>query len=203
MKRSHMLLLALALLFLLGANLRVQYRVSVDGTRLPGSYSASVLREGRLAATEAAEEILRYEAKTPACEARVRLSFRRAENDVQALTEALLRRTSGVAEADAVLLNGTRLGTVADGEALCEALRETLRGAMPAAAASGNISGQIELRRVYTRADGTRPTRTCCASSRASPRRSISTGTENWFRSVASWGRKNGLPRQCCDTGSQ
>ena len=157
MKRSHMLLLGLALLFLLGANLRVQYRVSVDGTRLPGAYSASVLRAGRLAATEAAEEILRYEAKTPACEARVRLSFRRAENDVQALTEALLRRTSGVAEADAVLLNGTRLGTVADGEALCEALRETLRGARPAAAASGNISGQIELRRVYTRADGNTP----------------------------------------------
>ena len=157
MKRSHMLLLTLALLALLGANLRVQYRVSVDGTRLPGAYSAAVLREGRRAATEAAEEILRYEAKTPALEAKARLSFRRAENDVQALTEALLQRTSGVTKADAVLLNGTRLGTVADGEALCERLREAMRSTMPAAAASGNISGQIELRSVYTRADSNTP----------------------------------------------
>ena len=60
---------------------------------------------------------------------------------------------SGLRLADAVYVNGIRLGVVADGERFCERLREAIRTPMPAAAVSGNISGRLELRRVYARAD--------------------------------------------------
>ncbi len=153
MRKARGFLLLLALLALLGAHLHPQYRVSVEGTELPGRYSAAALREGLRAAEEAAGEILRYEAKMPAVDRRLCLSLRRAGDDVQALTAALLRPVSGLRLADAVYVNGIRLGVVADGERFCERLREAIRTQMPAAAVSGNISGRLELRRVYARAD--------------------------------------------------
>ena len=85
--------------------------------------------------------------------ARLRLRFRPAGDDVPALTAALLHPISGLALADAVYVNGVPLGTVADGERFCERLRDSIRTQMPQAAVSGNISGRLELRRVYTRAD--------------------------------------------------
>ncbi len=153
MKRSQVLALLLAVLGLLASNLRLQYRVTVNGAALPGTYSAAVLREGKRAASEAAEEILRWEAKLPQTETRARLSFRRAGNDTRALTSALLQGVSGVTRADAVYVNGVRLGVVPDGETLCGRLREAIRERMPLTAVSGGISGQLALRRVYTRAD--------------------------------------------------
>lgn len=153
MRKARGVLLLLALLALLGAHLHPQYRVSVDGAELPGCYSAAALRQGQRAAEEAAGEILRYEAKMPAVERRLRLGLRPAEDDVKALTAALLRPVSGIKEADAVYVNGVRLGTVADGERFCERLRDAIRSQMPLAAVSGNISGRLELRRVYARAD--------------------------------------------------
>lgn len=153
MRKTRVALLLLALLALLGAHLHPQYRVSVEGMELPGRYSAAALREGRRAAEEAAGEILRYEAKMPAVERRLCLSLRPAGDDVPALTAALLRPVSGIGEADAVYVNGVRLGTVADGERFCERLRDSIRTQMPQTAVSGNISGRLELRRVYTRAD--------------------------------------------------
>ena len=120
MRKTRVALLLLALLALLGAHLHPQYRVSVEGMELPGRYSAAALREGRRAAEEAAGEILRYEAKMPAVERRLCLSLRPAGDDVPALTAALLRPVSGIGEADAVYVNGVRLGTVADGERFCE-----------------------------------------------------------------------------------
>ena len=153
MIRSRWLPITLALIGLLCANLRAQYRVCVNGAELPGSYSAAVLRRCERAAAAAADEILREEAVPPAAERRLRLSFRRPENDAQALTDALLRATPGLTCADAVCVNGLRLGTVADGQALCSRLRETILEQMPVTAVSGNISGQLSLRRVYTRAE--------------------------------------------------
>ncbi len=153
MRQIRWLPLILALAALLAANLRVQYRVRINGEELPGTYSAAVLRQSMRAAETAAEEILRCDAKMPEVERRPRLSLRRPDNDGRALTEALLRPVSGVASADAVFLNGLRLGTVPDGSELCRGLRELIREQMPASAVSGNISGQLMLRRVYTRAE--------------------------------------------------
>lgn len=153
MRKARGVLLVLALLALLGAHLHPQYRVSVEGAELPGCYSAAALRQGLRAAEEAAGEILRYEAKMPALERRLRLKLRPAGDDIPALTAALLRPVSGLTLADAVYVNGVPLGTVADGERFCERLRDSIRTQMPLAAVSGNISGRLELRRVYARAE--------------------------------------------------
>lgn len=151
-KRGWILLL-LALLGLLCTSLRPQYRVTVDGAELPGTYSPAALRRGERAAGEAADEILRWDAKMPETGRRLCLRLRPAPDDIAALTDALLQSVSGLSLADSVSVNGIRLGTVPDGQQLCARLRESILGRMPAAAVSGNISGRLELRRVYTRAD--------------------------------------------------
>ena len=153
MNRKGWLLLSLALLGLLCAHLHPQYRVTVEGASLPGTYSAAALRRGQEAAEEAAEEILRYAAKLPTVERRLRLSFSPAGDDTPALTAALLRCVSGVTLSDAVSVNGIRLGTVSDGDRFCELLRVSILAQMPGSAVSGNISGRLELQRVYTRSD--------------------------------------------------
>ncbi len=157
MRKTRVIALTLALAGLLAANLRLQYRVTVNGETLPGSYDPAILREGERAAAEAADEILRWEAKLPETRRQALLSFHRAENDTQALTAALLDGVSGIANADAVYVNGVRLGVVANGDALCDNLRAAIQAKMPVTAVSGRISGQLTLRRVYTRADSSVP----------------------------------------------
>ena len=153
MTRRRLISLLLAFAALLCVHLHPQYRVTVEGSRLPGTYSPAALRECLRAAEAAAEEILRYDAKMPETERRLCLRFRPAADENDALTAALLCSVSGVVKADSVYVNGIRLGTVTDGQQLCERLRDSILGQMPTRAVSGNISGRLELRRVYTRAD--------------------------------------------------
>ena len=61
---------------------------------------------------------------------------------------------NGITVSQEVLVNGDRLGTVQDGEALRRALERSIRSQMPLAAVSGSISGRISLRPVYTREGG-------------------------------------------------
>ncbi|MBR1456937.1 MAG: hypothetical protein IJ594_07235, partial [Oscillospiraceae bacterium] len=72
--------------------------------------------------------------------------------DAAALTDALLRACPGLTLADGVFVNGVRLGTVEDGAVLRERLRASILGQMPNAAVSGNISGELQIRPVYSRA---------------------------------------------------
>ena len=150
-RRQRLILLG-ALLLLLGANLRPVYAVSVAGQTLPGLYGRRQTERCVALARETAEELLESAEAVPEPRLRLRLSFSRAEGDEAALTDALLRSTEGVAVSEEVRVNGRRLGTVPDGEALRRALDLSIRGQMPLAAVSGSISGQMELRRVYTRA---------------------------------------------------
>ncbi len=149
--RKRWLLLGLALLMLLGANLRPAYRVSVDGERMPGLYTLPEALACVDAAQTAAEEILDNSAPLPPMRRSFRLSLRAADGDPVLLVDALLRATRGVAVSDEVIVNGVRLGTVEDGDYLQAALRSYIRNQMPMAAVSGNIGGKLELRRVYTR----------------------------------------------------
>ena len=152
MKRRRLILLAVSVLALGLANLRPQCRVSVGGQTLPGFYRPAAVDRSKEAAREAAEEILRSDARMPELRRSWRLRLRPADGDRQALSGAILRAVPGVRLADEVSVNGLRLGNVADGERLCEELRASIRGQMPGAAVFGNISGQLSLRRVYTRA---------------------------------------------------
>ena len=145
-------LLALALLCLLAANLNLSYRVSVNGRPVEGLYSAETVRRCENAAMEAAEEILQGPAKAPALTRRMHLGLGREDGNERELTDTLLRSVSGVTLSDCVIVNGTRLGTVRDGEALMEKLRQSIRGQMPNAAVFGNISGRVQIQKIYSRA---------------------------------------------------
>ena len=145
-------ILALGLLMLLTANLRPVYRVTVDGQALPGCYTREEIRTCAETVRETAEEILQNSTEAPQMQRKVLLTLRRADGDCTVLTDALLRSVRGVAVSDGVYVNGVRLGTVADGELFCAKLRDAIRNQMPNAAVSGNISGKLQIQRIYTRA---------------------------------------------------
>ncbi len=151
--------LALGLALLAAANLRPAYRVRVSGEALPELYSLRQTETCMAAARAAAEEILLEESGEPRLERRFCLCLGRPSGSEAALTDALLRSVPGIGVSDAVWVNGTRLGTVADGERLCALLRASILGQMPHAAVSGSISGQLSLERVYTRAGQDTPDR--------------------------------------------
>ena len=130
--RKRWLLLGLGLLMLLGANLRPAYRVSVGGERLPGLYTLREVLDCTEAAQAAAEEILDNSAPPPALRRSFRLSLRAADGDPVLLTDALLRATRGVTVSDAVIVNGTRIGT---GLLLSVCIFVTDKARRPAAAA--------------------------------------------------------------------
>ena len=153
----RLLLAGLALCLLLLANLRPVYRVTVSGETLPGSFTLRQIESSATLARNTAEEILEDEVKAPRMHRQLRLSLGRADGDGEALTDALLRSTRGITVSEQVLVNGVALGTVEDGFRLCRELRRSIAYQMPMAAVSGHISGNLELRRIYTRAGSDTP----------------------------------------------
>lgn len=150
MKRKA-LLLALGLLMLLSAHLHLCCRMEVEGRELAGLYTLAQARNCRLRATEMAREIVSGEAELPEAKRRLVLTLRRPDGDQQELTEALLLSAPGVTLADAVIVNGTQIGTVEDGKELFAKLRESIENQMPNTAAVGNLSGKLQTTRVFTR----------------------------------------------------
>ncbi len=149
--RKKLLLLSLSLLALVAANLNLCCRVTVDGKRLDALYRPEQVREGQQIARDAAEEILAGSVHLPVLTRRYRLSLRPADGPLPQLTDALLSGVAGVAQADAVFINGVPLGTVADGRLLLDRLHASIRGQMPNAAVVGNLSGELQIHPVYTR----------------------------------------------------
>lgn len=150
MKRKWLVLL-LALLLLGGANLRPVCAVTVAGEALEELYTPQALRRCRALAEETAEEILQGRALVPEPECRWRLSLHRARGNEKLLTDRLIRSVTGIRLRDGVFLNGQKLGTVEDGSALLSLLRSSILEQMPASAVSGNISGRVQIRPLYTR----------------------------------------------------
>ncbi len=150
--RRIRLMTALALTLLMLSHLRPLFRVTVAGEPLPGRYSLPQTEFCLALAKETAEEILPENGELPELRRRLSLSLSPPDGDQALLTDALLRGTRGIAVSEEVQVNGTALGTVEDGQTLRQTLERTIRGQMPLAAATGGISGRLELRRVYTRA---------------------------------------------------
>ena len=151
MRRNYIRVL-LALLLLGAVHLRPVCRVTVDGQPLEGFYAPGQLRAATEAARETAEELLAAETELPVLHAAYRLHLHPADGSTEALTDALLRMTPGVTVADSVRVNGIPLGTVADGSAMLEQLRDTIRSDMPDGAAVGNLGGRLQVFPVYSRA---------------------------------------------------
>jgi len=144
---------ALALVFMLAANLNLCCRVSVNGRMLEGLYSPAQLKRCEEAAAAAAEEILPGHAVGPLIERHYCLSFIPARGGLRPVTDLLLRSYTGVKSEDGVYVNGIFLGVVEDGELLKEKLRGFIENQMPNRAVFGNISGKMEIREVYTRSN--------------------------------------------------
>lgn len=144
-------LLVLALLFAVGAHLRPGCDYTLDGVRVASGLSPRAAKQAELAARDAAEEILREGAALPTPEKRTRLRFSRPASDARALTDALLRATEGISLRDEVRIDGTRLGWVADGAALREALSAYITNTLPTWASGGVLSRELGIRRLYTR----------------------------------------------------
>ena len=143
----------LALALTAAANLNVCCRVSINGRELEGLYSPAQLKRCEEAAAAAAEEILPGHAVAPLIEREYCLSFIPARGGLRGVTDTLLCAYTGVRSEDGVFVNGVFLGVVEDGALLREKLRGFIENQMPNRAVFGNISGKLEIREVYTRAN--------------------------------------------------
>ena len=156
MKR-RILLILFAALALLASHTNLYYRVSIDGHTLDGLYTRSQLDRCLNAAHETAVEILDTPVSMPRVKARPSPTLSCRTADEAKLTDALLQAVPGVKLCDGVIVNGTRLGTVADGEVLMQKLRAAIRSQMPNAAVFGNISGKVQIQKIYSRDSGDTP----------------------------------------------
>jgi len=147
--KRKLIVLTLALVFSVLANLRPG--CAVEGTE--ECYSLRALRLGRLAASRAAEEIVPGGGVLPRLRESWRLSLRQPEDTVPALCRAFLSRIPGIVTRSEVRVNGVSLGTVADGEALKEALRVNLYVNRPTAAVSSRYREELVITPVFTRSD--------------------------------------------------
>ena len=150
MLKKTVLLLA-ALLFAVTAHLRPCCDYTLDGVRIASGLSPGSARRAEFAVRDAAEEILRENALLPAFHKRTRLRFARPSEDARMLTDALLRATEGIVLRDEVRVDGVRLGWVADGEALRDALQGYITNTLPTWASGGVLSREPQIRRLYTR----------------------------------------------------
>ena len=150
MLKKGFLLLA-ALLFAVCAHLRPVYTYELAGERIAPGCGPRAASLAERTARAAAEELLRGECAPLPVTKRLRLSFRRPAGDARQLSDALLRTVAGVAVRDEVRVNGRRLGWVADGDALLEALGGYIQDTLPTWASGGVLNGELTIRRLYTR----------------------------------------------------
>lgn len=150
MLKKTVLLLA-SLLFAIAAHLRPCCDCTLDGVRIASGLSPGSARRAELAVRAAADEILRENATLPALQKHTCLRFTRPSEDVRMLTDTLLRASEGIVLRDEVRVDGVRLGWVADGEALREAVQGYITNTLPAWASGGVLSGEPQIRRLYTR----------------------------------------------------
>ena len=149
--RRRLIFLAAALLFLLSSGLHLGCRVSINGVEAEGLYSPFDLDRCRSAAGKVAEEIVAKHAAEPVIEKRWVLSFYPPKGGLSYLKSRLIEGYAGVEAAEGVYVNGTFIGVTEDGDRLKEALRSYIRNQMPNRAVFGNISGELEIKTVYTR----------------------------------------------------
>lgn len=144
-------LLIFTLLLTVGSHLRPCCDYELDGVRIASGLIPREAQRAELAVRDAAEEILRENPVLPAFKKHTRLRFTRPSADTRALTDALLRSTGGIVLRSEVCVDRTRLGWVADGDALREALGSYISATLPTWASGGVLSRELCIRRLYTR----------------------------------------------------
>ncbi len=148
---KKILLCTLSLLLLLIGNLRLGCTLSINGTELQGIYSSKDVRKAEQTALAAAEELVPGYALLPEISKRWSLSVIPPKGGRLFATDAILSSCPGVKKGNGVYVNGILLGTVSDGDILREKTRDYILNQMPNAAVFGSISGDLEIKTVYTR----------------------------------------------------
>lgn len=149
--RKKILLCAFSLLLMLLGNLRLGCRLSINGTELDGIYAPRDVRRAEQTALAAAQELVPGYAMLPDLEKEWALSLIPPRGGRFLVTDAILSSCPGVKKGHGVYVNGVLLGTVSDGELLREKTRDYILNQMPNSAVFGTISGDLEIKPVYTR----------------------------------------------------
>ena len=149
--KTRTLLISLAMLFVLAANLNLCCRVSVNGIQDEKLYAPGDVLRAERAARATAEEILPRSPRWPEIESCFVLSLRPPQGDARRLSARILAEAPGISSLYAVRVGERSFGVVADADRLAERLRSALYGAMPASASRGAYSEGIEILPVYGR----------------------------------------------------
>ena len=149
--KSRPFLFALALLFILAANLNLGCRIRINGKTDDTVYSLGTVRQAEAAAAAAAEEILSRHARMPEISRHLVLSLRPCRGDSKQLSGRILAEVPGVSRLYAVRFGEESFGVVADRDRLEERLRAALYGSMPPSSVRACYSAGIEILPVYGR----------------------------------------------------
>lgn len=146
-------MLALALTLFAAANTRLCCAVLVGGERLDGLYSPLTVTVAEITAQRAAEEITSANIFPAQCTRIYTLSASAPQGDVRAVSDALLRASSGVSEGCGVYADGEALGYVDSGAILLEWLHRSFYSTLPFDAGTAQPEVGIRLERGYTRSE--------------------------------------------------
>ena len=146
-------MLALALTLFAAANTRLCCAVLVGGERLDGLYSPLAVTVAELSAQRAAEEITSANIFSAQCRRVYTLTASAPQGDVRAVSDALLRVSSGVSEGCGVYADGEALGYVDSGAILLEWLHRSFYSTLPFDAGTAQPEVGIKLERGYTRSE--------------------------------------------------
>lgn len=144
-------LCAFSLLLMVIGNLRLGCVLSINGTNLEGLYSPKDIRRAEETALAAVEELVSGHAMLPELEKKWTLSVIPPMGGRIFATDALISSSPGVKKGNGVYVNGVLLGTVSDGDILRKKTQDFISNQMPNAAVFGTISGELEIKPVYTR----------------------------------------------------
>ena len=144
-------LCAFSLLLMVLGNLRLGCVLSINGTELEGLYSPRDIRRAEETALAAVEELVSGHAMLPDLEKKWTLSVIPPMGGRIFATDALISSSPGVKKGNGVYVNGVLLGTVSDGDILREKTKDFISNQMPNSAVFGTISGELEIKPVYTR----------------------------------------------------
>ena len=146
------LLLLFSMGFLLGTHLHPCCDFELAGQRLDLACTPAAARRAKQAASAAAEEILPGAAELPELRTHVRFQLKKGADNAQALSDAILRATPGVALRETVWAGERCFGAVSDGADFLARLRDYLANTLPAWARGGVLSRPLTVRRGYGRA---------------------------------------------------
>jgi hypothetical protein len=151
------LLTALALGFVVVANMQLCCSLWIQGQKLEGSYAPQAVDRGMTAASAAAEEIISGSAQLPQIKLRYKLSFQPLISSSAAVSSAVLDSTQGVTQNYGVYVNDVYLGSVQSRDELYTAMSSFITNQLPSWADYGFLTQELTTKLQYSRVGSETP----------------------------------------------